>query len=416
MTRVKREFFSVRTVAEARHGFRPSRRTEPETVSLETGLGRVAATSITSPDDLPGFARSAVDGYAVQAADTFGASAALPLQLRLAGAVEMGLGPATSVEAGTTASIPTGGALPAGADAVVMVERSNPSGADSVEILQAVAPGEAVVRADEDVSAGDELIAAGRVLRPEHLGLLAAAGISSFAVFARPRVTILSTGDELVPPDTARPAPGQIRDATASALSALVHVGGGAPTLDGIVADNPGTLRERLAAALSSSDLVVVSAGSSVGVRDLTADVVASLGPPGIWCHGLAIKPGKPTLLAECNGVPLVGLPGNPASALVVFRLLGLPLVQLIGGRSTPDTPARVTALLERDVPSAPGRLDVIQVTVADGRAEPLFAKSSALSALARADGQILVPEEAGGLYAGSEVAVELHSWALGHG
>ena len=409
MTRVKREFFSVRTVAEAQRGFRPKRRTASETVSLESGLGRVAAEAITSPHDLPGFARAAVDGYAVRAADTFGASTSVPLQLRLVGEIEMGAAPRASVGPGDAAAIPTGGALPAGADAVVMVERTNPADADSVEILETAAPGEAVVRADEDVSKGAELIGSGRCLRPEHLGLLAAAGVTSFAAFARPKVTILSTGDELVAPATATLAPGHVRDATASALTALVRVAGGEPAPGGIVADDAACLRAALEHALASSDLVVVSAGSSVGTRDVTAEVVDSLGPPGIWCHGLALKPGKPTLLAECGDVPLIGLPGNPASALVVFRLLGVRLVQLIGGHGEPQAPATTNTVLTRDVPSVPGRLDVVQVTLTEDGAEPLFAKSSALSALARADGQILVAEDVGGLYAGSEVVVELH-------
>ena len=410
---MKREFFSVRTVAEAQRGFRPKRRTPTERVSLELALGRTVAEPIGSPHDLPGFARAALDGYAVRAGDTFGASPTLPLQLRLAGEIEMGAEAAVSVSPGTAATIPTGGALPGGADAVIMVEHTSSADAETIEIHQAVAPGEAVVRADEDVSEGTELIGAGRTLRPEQLGLLAAAGVTAVPVFARPRVTILSTGDELVPPDTPSLAPGQVRDSTASALAALVRISGGAPTLGGIVADDPPSLRAALERALASGDLVVVSAGSSVGARDSTAEVVSSLGPPGIWCHGLAIKPGKPTLLAECDGVPLVGLPGNPASALVVFRLLGVPLVKLIGGQREPHAPATTRAVLARDVPSAPGRLDVVQVTLSAEGASPIFAKSSALSALAWADGQILVPEEAGGLYAGSEVAVELHGSAL---
>ncbi|MGI9658927.1 MAG: molybdopterin molybdotransferase MoeA [Gaiellaceae bacterium] len=416
MARVKREFFSVRTVAEAQRDFRPDRRTATETVPLEAGLDRVAAEAIASPGDLPGFARAAVDGYAVRAADTFGASTSVPLQLRLIAEIEMGAASSASVGPGEAATIPTGGALPAGADAVVMVERTNPAGAESVEILETVAPGEAVVRADEDVPRGTRLIAAGFPLRPEHLGLLAAAGVTSFAAFARPQVTILSTGDELVSPSTATLAPGQIRDATASALAAHVLSAGGKPTFGGIVADDAAALRSALEVALSSSDLVVVSAGSSVGARDVTAEVVDSLGPPGIWCHGLALKPGKPTLLAECDGVPLLGLPGNPASALVVFRLLGVGLVRMIGGHREPQAVATTSAVLARDVPSAPGRLDVVQVTLTENGAEPLFAKSSALSALARADGQILVSEEVGGLYAGSEVVVELYSPMPAHG
>ena len=413
---MKREFFSVKTVAEARRGFRPARRTPPETILLEDALGRVAAAAIESAHDLPGFARSALDGYAVRAADTFGASSTLPVALEIVGSVTMGTAPSVAVEPGTAASISTGGALPQGADAVVMVEHTTPAASDSVEVLTALAPGEAVVSADEDVAAGARLVAAGRRLRAEDLGLLAAAGVSELRAFARPRVAIVSTGDELVPPSTRDLAPGQIRDSTASALAGYVRSAGGTPQPRGIVPDEPSRLRTELEDALAESDMVVVSAGSSVGARDLTAEVVGSLGEPGIWCHGLALKPGKPTLLAECGGVPLIGLPGNPASALVVFRLLGVALVRAIGGEDEPRGAPRVRGELVRDVPSAPGRLDVVQVSLAEGRVEPIFAKSSSLSALALADGQIEVPEDAGGLYAGSEVAVELHGWALGDG
>jgi molybdopterin molybdotransferase len=409
VSRVTREFFSVRTVADAREGFRPARRTKVEDVALDQSLGRTAAAAVRSPSALPGFARAAVDGHAVRAADTFGASAALPAVLELVGEVAMGSASELGVDEGQAAAIPTGGALPTGADAVVMVEQTSPSGPAAVEIHGAVAPGEAVVRPDEDVAEGDVLLAEGRAVRAEHLGLLAAAGVTSMRAYTRPRVAIVSTGDELVPPDTPELAPGTIRDATASALAGMVTTAGGIPDQRGIVPDDAGELRAALQGALADCDLVTVSAGSSVGARDLTAEVVGSLGPPGVWCHGLALKPGKPTLLAECDGVPVIGLPGNPASALVVFGLLGVPLVRMVGGQRGPAPKATATATLARDLPSAAGRLDVVQVTLADGQAEPLFAKSSALSALARADGQILVQEDAAGLYAGTEVTVELH-------
>lgn len=407
---MKREFFSVKTVAEAQRGFRPARRTPEETVTLAEALGRIVARPVTSRHDLPGFARSALDGYAVRAADTFGASPTLPIPLRLNGEVAMGTAPEASVEPGTAVTIATGAPLPEGADAIVMLESTTRATADSIELLGAVAPGDAVVRADEDVAAGTELVSTGRAVRAQQLGLLASAGVTSVSVFRRPRVAIVSTGDELVDPGTAELAPGQIRDATTSALAALVERAGGVAVPRDIVPDDPSKLRSTLEQAVGDSDVVIVSAGSSVGARDATAEVVASLGPPGVWCHGLALKPGKPTLLAECGDVPVVGLPGNPVSALVVFGLLGASLVRLVGGATeAPPTPTR-QAVLARDVPSAAGRLDVVQVALDGERAEPIFAKSSALSALAGADGQILVPEDAGGLYAGADVTVELHA------
>jgi molybdopterin molybdotransferase len=352
-----------------------------------------------------------------------------------------------TVTPGSAVSMPTGGAIPPGADAVVMIEYTAEAMPGTIEVVRPVAPGEGVVRADEDAAEGEELIHNGRVLRPQDLAMLAAAGVTSVRVHARPVVTIFSTGDEVVPPQTQALKPGQVRDATASALAALVTDAGGTPVHGGIVSDDPGALERALRKALQDSDLIVISAGSSVGTRDETAGAVAALGPPGIWCHGLAIKPGKPTLLAECgggparaagnsaagngaagnsaagnssdgtssagtgtHGIPVIGLPGNPRSALVVFRLIGMPLIRLVGGctASPPEPSAR--ARLSRDLASATGRLDVVQVEVADGVATPLFGVSALLSVLTDADGYIVIPEEATGLDAGTEVTVTLYA------
>jgi molybdopterin molybdotransferase len=364
-----REFFTTRTVAEALAGFRPARRTGAETIPLGEALHRVPAAPVTSPHPLPGFARSTVDGYAVRAADTYGVSEGLPGYLDVAGVVQMGTEPGVTVGPGTVAVMPTGGVLPPGADAVVMVEYTQEAMPGTIEVTRPVAPGEGVVRADEDVAAGDELVAAGRPLRAQDLGMLAAAGVTQVSVHARPRVTVFSTGDEVVPPQTQELRPGQVRDA----------------------------------------DMIVVSAGSSVGARDETAAAVARLGPPGIWCHGLAIRPGKPTLLAECAGVPVIGLPGNPRSALVVFRLIGMPLVHRAGGCTSPPAEPVVRARLARDVASAAGRLDVVQVRLEDGLAVPLFGLSALLSILTAADGYVVVPEDATGLGSGTDVDVTLY-------
>jgi molybdopterin molybdotransferase len=405
--RANREFFAVRTVADALAGFRPARRTPPEAVALESALGRVPATPVTAPGSLPGFARSTVDGYAVRAADTYGASEGLPGYLEVRGAVRMGRAPEVEVDAGGAVEIPTGGALPPGADAVVMVEHTNVAIAGTIEVVRPVAPGEGMVGAEEDVAAGAPLVAVGRPLRAADLALLAAAGVTELAACARPRVAIISTGDEVVDPATACLEPGQVRDAIALALAALVREAGGEPEPRGIVPDDRNALAQALEAALATSDAVVVSAGSSVGARDETAAVVASLGE--IFCHGLAIRPGKPTLLADCDGVPLIGLPGNPRSALVVFRLVGMPVVRLVGGCTQPPPEPTVQARLARDLPSAAGRLDVVQVTVSDGVATPLRGPSALLSLLNAADGYVVVPEEATGLDAGTTVDVTLY-------
>lgn len=402
-----KEFFTARTLAEVREGFRPARRTPAERVPLARALRRVPAADVTAPADLPGFARSTVDGFAVGAADTYGASDGLPSYLDLLGAVRMGAEPDVAVRPGGCVAMPTGGVIPAGADAVVMVEYTAETMPGTIEVTRPVAPGAGIVRADEDVARGGVLAPAGRPLRAPDLGFLAAAGVSEVSAHRRPRVAILSTGDEVVPPGTARLAAGQVRDATASALAGLVADAGGEPWIAGIVPDEPGALKDRLTAVLPESDLVVVSAGSSVGARDETAGAVAAIGD--VWCHGIAIKPGKPTLLAECSGVPLIGLPGNPLSALVVFGQVGVPLLWRIAGCENPPPQPGTRARLSRDLASAAGRLDVVQVAVRDGVAEPIFGPSALLSVLARADGYVIVPEPATGLDAGTEVEVTLY-------
>ena len=404
-----REFFATRTVAEALAGFRPGRRTPAEPVPVASALHRVPAVPVTAPHALPGFARSTVDGYAVRAADTYGASEGLPGYLQVTGAVLMGAEPAITVGAGTAVGMPTGGVLPPGADAVVMVEYTQQVMPGTIEVVRPVAPGEGIVRADEDAAQGAELVPAGRPLRAQDLAMLAAAGVTAVSVHARPRVTVFSTGDEVVPPEVATLRPGEVRDATAVALSAMVAQAGGEPVQGGIVPDDPQALETALRAGLRASDLIVISAGSSVGVRDETAGVVGRLGPPGIWCHGLAIRPGKPTLLAECEGIPVIGLPGNPRSALVVFRLLGVPLVHLVGGCTIPPPEPSARARLARGLPSAAGRLDVVQVRVRDGVATPVFGPSALLSVLTAADGYVIIPEEATGLDAGTDVDVTIY-------
>ena len=408
-----REFFTTVTVRAALGLLADVGPVGVETVPLDAALARTPSAAPTAPGPLPGFARSTVDGFAVRAADTFGVSDALPGYLDLLGSVAMGRPAEVAVRAGGAVAVPTGAVLPDGADAVVMVEHTQETMPGAVEVTRPAAPGDGTVRADEDVAAGAALVPAGRPLRAQDLGLLAAAGVVEVSVHRRPRVAVVSTGDEVVPPSTRHLVPGQVRDATASALTGLVRDAGGEPVPLGIVADDADALEAVLRGAVRDCDLVVVSAGSSVGARDETAGVVARLGPPGILCHGLAVRPGKPTLLADCGGVPVVGLPGNPLSALVVFRLVGVPLVHRLAGITRPAPEPVVRARLDRQVPSQTGRLDVVQVRVLDGPggrlAAPLFGASALLSVLTSADGWLAVPEDATGLPAGTEVDVTLY-------
>jgi molybdopterin molybdotransferase len=404
-----REFFRTLPVAEALSGFRPPPLTRTETVPRDQARRRVPSAPVVSSTALPGFARSTVDGYAVRAADTYGSGDGLPTYLELAGAVRMGSAADVVVRPGSAVQIPTGAAIPSQADAVVMVEHTQLTTPGLVEVTRPVAVGDGIVRSDEDVAIGDVVAPAGRPLRAQDLGLLAAVGVSAVPVLARPRVAIVSTGDEVVPPSTAQLAVGQVRDATASALAALVEDAGGEPHLRGIVPDDVGALTRTLASAVTDCDLVVVSAGSSVGARDETTSAVTALPESSVFCHGLAVKPGKPTLLAECSGVPVVGLPGNPLSALVVFRLVGMPLVRGLAGITSPPREPTVQASLSRSVASAGGRLDVVQVRLDGEHATPLFGHSALLSLLTHADGYVVVPEAATGLDEGASVTVALY-------
>lgn len=404
-----REFFTARTVAQALAEFRPTHRTGSETVPLDGAHGRVPSADVLAPEALPGFDRSSVDGFAVRARDTYGASEAIPAYLGVIGAVRMGAAAEGRVDARQAIAVPTGGALPAGSDAVVMVEHTQEAMPGTIEVVRPVAPGEGIVRRDEDVAPGAVIASPGRPLRAQDVAMLAAAGVTAVPVHRRPRVAIIATGDEVVPPDTAALDAGHVRDALSVSIGAHVHEAGGEPQPPQIISDDPGALRAALGLVVAHSDVVVICAGSSVGARDETAAAVAALPGAEIWCHGLAIKPGKPTLLADHAGIPLLGLPGNPRSALVVFRVIGMPLVRRAGGWTAEHRPATARARLTRDVPSAAGRLDIVQVRLRGDEAEPLFGPSALLSVLTAADGYLIVPDDANGLSAGEEVEVVVY-------
>ncbi len=382
-----------------------------ETVDTADALDRTLAEEIAAPHPLPAFPRSAMDGYALRAADTFGATETLPAYLNMIGEVRMGQASHLTVGAAQAAVVYTGGMIPAGADAVVMVERTQRFDAVTVEVLRSVAPGENTIGVGEDVAQGEPLFAPGHTLRPQDLGGLLALGITSVKVAAKPRVAILSTGDEVVSPD-ATPGPGQIRDINTYTIAAMVTRVGGVPLPQGIAGDDYEELLCAARAALESADVLVISAGSSVSTRDLSSRVVNNLGKPGLLIHGVAVKPGKPTILGVCDGKAVIGLPGNPVSAAVVAGLFLTPLLGRMQGVAKPSLRRRIAATLTHNVPSVPGREDYVQVRLLEreGRlfAEPVFGKSNLIYTLVKSDGMLCVPLDCSGLYQGDQVLVEL--------
>ena len=385
---------------------------EREVVPSAEALGRITAEDVCSPEDLPAFPRSTMDGYSVRSQDTFGASEAVPAYLEVVGEVATGEASDVELGRGQAAKAYTGGMLAGSADAVVMVERTQEVDETTIEVVRAVAPGENVVNVGEDVRRGDAVLPPGHLIRPQDIGGLMALGLTDIAVTRRPRVAIVSTGDELVPPAD-NPGPAQIRDVNTYTVSSLVSQAGGIPMPVGLVADEYEAQREAAVRGLDAADVLVFSAGSSLSSRDMTAAVIDALGAPGVLVHGISIKPGKPTIVGVVDGKPAFGLPGNPVSAMVVFGLLVRPTIALLSGLTGMVERPTVVATLTRDIPSLAGREDHVEVRLVhqDGRidAEPVFGKSNLIFTLMRADGTVKVPLDKGGLYAGEQVEVSLY-------
>ena len=407
---VMKSFLTLKSVDEVLSLVKTFEPLEEESVPLDDCAGRCLARDWTAPEDLPGFDRSTVDGYAVRARDVFGAQEGSPALLECVGDCPMGKAPDFSLAPGQTARILTGGMLPEGADCVVMVEYSRPAGGSLVELVRTQAPGDHVLEHDEDAAAGKTLIAAGRRLRPQEIGLLAALGQVRVPVTRLPRVAILSTGDEVVPFDE-KPLPGQVRDVNSHSLAALCRQEGACVRFEGLVRDDVAKLEASVRHALDWADVVLLSGGSSAGMRDHTVDIFLSMPGGELLVHGAAISPGKPFILARSGKKCLMGLPGHVSSALVCARVFLAPLLRHLQGMEEP-VPAGVRAVLSRGVASAQGRRDFIRVKLSrsgDGwTAEPLTAPSGLISGLVEADALVVCPENSEGLYAGQEVFAEL--------
>lgn len=409
------EFFELITVEEANKMLSEQIkhvRPHPEKLDLMDSLGRVVYEDINSPINLPGFRKSTVDGFAVKAQDTFGASEAMPAMFVVVDEVFMGKKTETEIFPGQAVKIPTGGMLPAGADAVVMVEHTEMLDETTLNVYKSLSPFENVVREDEDLKKGDLVLPKGQVLRPQDLGVLAAMGITGVTVAKKPLVAIISTGDEVVSPD-ASPQPGQIRDINTYSLMGLAK-GLGADVMSmGIVKDSYDLLAETIKKAMETADIVVISGGSSVGTRDVTYKVINDAGPPGILVHGVSVKPGKPTIIGAVRGKPIFGLPGHPVSAMTTFNLVVKPVIyKLLGRVDKFGRFSRVKAFLKRNIASSGGKLEVVRVALVEENgklwADPVMGKSALISTMVKADGVINISREKRGLEKGSIVEVEL--------
>jgi len=378
------------------------RETVAETVPVREALGRVLSSDIIAAEYVPGFDRSTVDGYAVIASDTFGSSASMPSVLNLKGEILMGQAAAGEIVSGICVAVSTGGDLPEGADAVVMIEQTEDYGDGLVGIISPVAPGNNLIFKGDDVTPGDIVLKAGTVLSPHDIGILSALGYCEVSTSRRPIVGVISTGDELVEPSL-KPERGQIRDVNTPMLVAETEQFGATTKNYGIVRDERDALSNAMMKAVGECDIVLISGGSSAGVRDLTASVIEDSGE--LLFHGIAMKPGKPTILGLIDGKPIFGLPGHPVAAYFVTELFVRPLISGIMGLEAKRQKAFVQ--INEAISSNHGRAEYMAVYVDDDMiARPIRGKSGLIASLAGADGYICIPRDSEGVPAGAKVVV----------
>ena len=380
-----------------------------ESVPLTAAAGRTLSEDIIAEEYVPDFNRSTVDGYAVRAADTFGCSDAIPAILSLQGEIRMGEDAGFALLRENCAYVPTGGALPEGADCAVMLEYTEDYGDGTIGILKPGAPGMNVIFRGDDVYPGKVVLQAGRVLSAQDIGALAAVGRTAVPVQRKLKIGVISTGDELVPPGQ-KPLPGQVRDVNTALLSALLTEQGAEVHSYGIIVDDEDLLRKTVSRAVQECDAVLLSGGSSVGVKDASCRIIESLGE--LLLHGIALKPGKPTIMGRAGNKPLVGLPGHPVAAFVVARLFMVPLLDRLAGRER--TLWSVTAELSESVGANHGRAQVnpCRLLRQDGRvlALPIRSKSGLITQLAGADGFFCIERDCEGLPKGAPVQVYLNA------
>ena len=374
---------------------------ECESVGLDEALGRTLGKDIEADEYVPSFDRSTVDGYALRAADSFGCSEAIPAILSLCGEVLMGQKADFELPEESCCYVPTGGAVPAGADCVVMIEYTENYGDGTIGIMKPGAPGLNMIYRGDDVFPGKKVLQKGRKLSVPDIGALAAMGIVNVPVAKKVKVGIISTGDELVPPEET-PEQGQVRDVNSPLLSAMFKEAGAEVVNCGIVADSKELLRSRVRAATETCDMIILSGGSSVGVKDAACEIIESMG--SILFHGIAVKPGKPTIMGKCGCKPIVGLPGHPVAAYFVAKVFVLPLLNRLTATQEQKLVAR--AVLSEAIGANHGRAQFNAVNVKNGIATPVRSKSGLITQLAGADGYIRIERDCEGLAKNSEIEV----------
>jgi len=374
-------------------------------IDSASALGRVLFEDISSAEDVPGFSRSTVDGYAVRACDTYGSSNSIPAILECKGEILMGDKAEGALEGGDCYKISTGGMLPQGADAALMVEDSQDLGDGLIYGVKPVAPGENTALKGDDVKSGEIFLKKHTLLTAKEIGALAATGIEKVRVFKKPTVAIISTGDELIKPKE-KPGPGEVRDVNGRLLAAAVTESGGVPLFLGIIKDDRLAIEGAIKEALEKADMLLISGGSSAGERDMTVDIIGSLGE--VFMHGLALKPGKPTIMGAVDSKPVIGLPGHPVAAFFVYKeLVETIILNMTGAKLVPRV---ISAKLTTNYPSNHGREEIVPVKLSDDLsfAQPLFIMSGLITLLAEADGYIKIPRDNEGFEKGKLVDIRL--------
>ncbi len=382
-----------------------------EIIPLEKAYNRITYEDIHAPEDLPGFKRSTVDGFAVRSQDTFGAKETMPAYLTIKNNISMGTAPDFSLGPGEAAGIGTGGMLPEGADAVIPIEHVNIVSPHLIEVLKPIGPGENVIFEDEDIKKGELIIPKGHRLKPQDIGGLAGLGFTQIKVVKKPVIAIILTGDEIIP-HTEKATPGKVRDINSFTLVGLINELGGIPLKMGIVKDNYEEIKAIAEKAYELANIILIIGGTSAGIKDMTANIINELGKPGILFHGVSIKPGKPIIAGICNNKPVFGLPGHPVAVYLCFELFVKPVINKMLGLIDKIYKNKIKAKLTRSISSQAGRTDFIRVYLEekDGEiwATPLLSKSGLIMSLIKANGILCIPEDLLGFEKNEIVEVEI--------